>query len=214
MNGLDPFAFTWKDVKSGEDKVSQLVLKRDPGLCFTFDVNGRGEWAPYCSPFGGRRSVKLGTATWPSILGYVGQWAGELRQELDTPDPWEALPGIAKVAGANMSPETANNPFSVPEARQISKALEEIRELLLAQVKGSIEHARLVDREIKALRDASERMGRKDWFNLAIGTLINIATAVALSAEATKQVFHILKASLSGIIHFVPILAAAPQIAG
>ena len=45
-------------------------------------------------------------------------------------------------------------------------------------------------------KDRPYGMGRKDWFNIAIGTLINLAIAIALPPDVTRQAFEILRDAL------------------
>jgi len=213
-NELDPFAFEWTEIKSEDDKVSKLRLKTDPTLYFTFDVGSDGRWWPRCSPFGGQREANLGQSSWSSLLAYFLQWLSEAEREMTTPDPWKALAGVAQMADLNISPDTTNTQFTFGETQQISKSLNDIRSVLAEHVSDSAEQIALINRELDSLLESSQRMGRKDWFNLAIGTLINIATAVALSPDATKQVFQILKASLTGIVHFLPRILASGQALG
>lgn len=211
---LDPFAFEWKDAKSSDDSISRLVFKGQPTYYFDFDVSSEGKWWPRCSPFGGRRDVRFSATEWPSLLGLVGRWINDLKKELNTPDPWEALPSYTGVAELRVSPQVANNQFTFTETEQVAKALGQIRKLMLEHIKGSKAHEQLLDQQLTYLIDSSKRMGRKDWFNLAIGALINLAMAIALPQEVTKQVFEILRDSLGGIVHFLPIIAAGQQLIG
>jgi len=95
----------------------------------------------------------------------------------------------------------------------VAKGLEQIRQLLLEHTKSSTEQSRLVNEQIESLITASQKMGRKDWFNLAVGALINLALVIALPPEVTHKVFEVLKASLTGIIHLLPpVLATAQQL--
>ena len=104
-----------------------------------------------------------------------------------------------------------NRRLAFGEIEKVAKA--EIRQLLLEQVQDSQPNVHLIDAELKSLIESSKRMGRKDWFNLAIGTLINLAIAIALPPEITRQAFEILRDALGGIVDFLPpIIAGGTQL--
>jgi len=149
------------------------------------------------------------------VPGYVGQWVNYVNSELNTPDPWKALPGYANIADLRIAPDVANTQFAFAETQQVAKALEDIRRLLLHRVRGSTEQMSLVNEQIDSLVESSKKMGRKDWFNITIGNLITLAIAIALPQDVTKQMFQILKDALGGVVHFLPpILAAGHQLLG
>jgi hypothetical protein len=75
----------------------------------------------------------------------------------------------------------------------------------------SRENAALIDERMTSLLKASERMGRKDWVSLAVGSIVTLALQLALPAETVRQAFEILKETLTGIVQLAPQIIATGQ---
>jgi hypothetical protein len=158
--------------------------------------------------------MSFGGAAWSSCLSWVQTWAQIVQEELLTPDPWAALPGLATNAEISIAADVTNTEFSVREADQIARGLKEIQAALLIAAGQSREKIELVHREIRRLEENSRRMGRKDWLNQAIGTLLMVTWAIAAPPDITKQVFALLKQAVSGVVHLLPqIIATSHAIA-
>ena len=152
---------------------------------------------------------------WSFIPDQVRLWVRALIKELNTPDPWKALPGYADVADLRIAPNVANTQFTFFETEKIAKAINEVRRILLQHVRGSQSHEQLVHAELASLVESSKNMGRKDWFSLAIGSIVQIALAIALPPEVTRQVFEVMREALRGIVHLLPpIIASGQQLLG
>src|SRR5262249_4087426 len=141
----------------------------------------------------GVREASFQQMAWNNCLPLVGEWSGLAEKEVNTADPWKALPGIASKSDIIVATSVTNTEFSHRETERLAKGLEEIRKLLLKTVKNQKEQSDLVNSEIQKLLAASEKMGRRDWVNQAIGALITLSITIALPPEVTKQVFEILK---------------------
>ena len=214
--GNDPLDFEWATRRgqafSGRqgNQISALRSKIRPEFEFIFDFQ-EGAYRPTCSPWVGARSQAFGRAPWESCLTYVHTWAQLVWAELNTPDPWQSLPAIAQTADIAVAADAANTEFSVREAEQVTRGLNDIRSVLLEAVGQSNEKIELINREITRLEGSSKKMGRKDWLNQAIGALLMITWSIAAPPEVTKQVFQILKQSVSGIVQLAPHILAGGQ---
>ena len=207
--GLDPLQFDWTILhkQSPPRTVSAIRSASRHEFTFVFDFHG-GHYFPSCSPWKDKRHINLGQPNWPSILGFVQNWGQVVQAELNTPDPWKALPGIATTTDIAIASNVQNTEFSHRETERLSQGLEQIRRLLLDATAQSTEKAALINEQLNSLLDASKRMGRKDWVNQAIGGLITLSIAIALPPEITKQALEILRQTLTGLVHLVPQLVA------
>lgn len=217
QHGLDPLSFLWADTQSrnpGTGEISIIQFGNEPSFYFEFD-HYADKYVAACSPWREQRETRFTVGSWPAVPKYVGDWVGFLKRELTTADPWKALPGYTNVADLRLAPDVANTQFAFGETEKVAAALSDIRQLLGRHVQGSQAKTELIDAELKNLIESSKRMGRKDWFNIAIGTLINLAIAIALPPEVTRQAFEILRDALGGIVHFLPpIIATGSQLLG
>ena len=194
--------------------ISLLSYAADANYFFEFQLRG-DTYAGRFSPGENKREQWLEIGRWPNVPRIVLLWTTWLQRELSTPDPWKALPGYSSVADLRVAPDVANTQFTVSEAQSVTRALEEIRKILLQHVRGSQASEQLVNQEINRLAETSKQMGRKDWFNIAIGALVQVAIAVALPADVTKHVFEVMKEALGGVVHFLPpVIASGQQLLG
>jgi len=215
--GSEPHQFEWaSQLTSGSvggpppTQISILRSKSRPEFHFAFDFF-HGNYHPRCSPWANKRFASLGAASWPSCLLSVQEWAQHVQDELKTADPWQALPGLATTTDIALASNVANTEFSHRETERLASGLNQIKRLLFGHIGKSTKQAALVENDIKALLNASERMGRKDWTNLAIGTIFTLALQLALPQEIVKQSFEILKQALTGLVPLVPHVLAAGQ---
>ncbi len=218
-SGLEPHQFEWTSGLTGggsigapPTQISILQSKSQPEFNFAFYF-ARGSYRPSCSPWEGKRVASLGEVSWPSCLGYVQMWAKLVQDELNTPDPWQALAGLATTSDIAVASEVANTEFSHRETDRLANGLEQIRRLLIDAAGRSEQSVAVINSQLNSLLDASKRMGRKDWVNQAIGALMTLSITLALPPETTKQALEILRQTLTGLVHLTPhIIAAAQQL--
>jgi hypothetical protein len=209
-SAIDPLQFDWDVVGSAylpKSKVSVLFTKPTGEFSFKFDYDGE-DYRPYCSPWAGVREAELKFMPWSGCLVAVATWAELAQSELNTLDPWKALPGLMTTTDIAVAANVANTEFSHRETERLADALEEIRRLLLDAVGNSKEKAEIIEAQLKSLRDASERMGRKDWVNQALGAIMTLSITLLLSPETTKQALEILRQALTGLVHLAPHIIA------
>ena len=94
---------------------------------------------------------------------------------------------------------------------QIRSGLAEIRDLFLNTSRHSAENDAIIRTQLEGLEKASQQMGRRDWVNLAIGTVITLALQVAAPPETVKAAFEILKRILVGMVDLLPSVLATGQ---
>jgi len=213
--GIDPYHFEWHvegihQAGRIQHRYSVIRSKFKPDFCFTFPP-GMGGYGATCSPGRGQRKSALGGLPWEACLAPVQQWALMVEQELNTPDPWAALPKLATTADLVVSSATVNTPFSYRDVEQIHRGLADIRDLFLKTSLRSAENDAIIRAQLEGLEKASQQMGRKDWVNLAIGTVITLALQVAAPPETVKAAFEILKRTLAGIVDLLPAVVATGQ---
>ena len=97
-------------------------------------------------------------------------------------------PGIA--AGyVDQDPE--NIPFLPEERDRISASINEIRNSMLGRGDIKSEQMDYLSERLEEMRQASERLGRKDWINYAIGTLTSIVITAAFDRSAATALLHV-----------------------
>lgn len=188
---INPAEFEWRERPSVHDPeltVSQLV-HRPSDYYYVFDFYRESQWTEY-SP-GADASVKREyPGSWNLQFNYASNWIGYLKREIETPNLWGALADERALVDAAVQPDQDNSPFTADEKKYVSDSLREIKEYIVTTHSLSAAHTRLVEDRITYLLEASERVGRKDWINLTLATLINIILIVALPPDAARELLR------------------------
>jgi hypothetical protein len=123
-------------------------------------------------------------------ITYVGGGAGSANFSIS-----RLLPGHSPTAGlANES--TANHPFTLSEVARIRKSLEAVNDAVRQRKDVTPEQVDYISRKLDEIVDAANRVGRKDWINVVIGTLTNVVVGAAIGSDAAKFLFQMVGQAL------------------
>jgi hypothetical protein len=207
---LDPFNFRWSDEisrLSSEKRlpliVSKLSYDNSP-YYFLFDFYKERHYC-FFSPGNNKLYDKQFSRVWDQQIGYVKEWLRSLEREVSQPDLWGDIVRQKIAYDQKISPDTANEPFSVSQAEQIAEGIENIRKYLLDEFQDDSKSKELINENLDYLIDASKRQGRKDWFHTCIGVFAGIATALAMSPDQANNMWSLLKSAISGILKLLPL---------
>lgn len=107
------------------------------------------------------------------------------------------LAGRPGIVGGFVDQDGSNTPFTLEERQQISLSIEQIRIEIATRPDVSEEQLAFISKKLSEMEAASERLGRKDWINLALGTLTSIVVTAALETAAAKALFSAAGAAFS-----------------
>jgi hypothetical protein len=108
-----------------------------------------------------------------------------VRKEVDAPDLWASVVGEHALSDAASS-TSDNRLFTLSERSLIAAQLEELESNVLAGQQFQAKQAEFIEGQFAYLKDASERLGRKDWLNIALGTLVTIIVSAAFAPDQAK----------------------------
>jgi hypothetical protein len=197
-NGWNPADFEWQDTQghaSGQTTISKLVHKSS-GYYFTFD-NGGGNVYSNFTPGDERESGATDFGQFIGQLAGLVKWLSFVKREMEAPDLWGAISQESNLIDSATS-DTDNTPFTADEKTYILSGLNEIKQHLLTAHKLDPE---LVEGRINYLIESSERLGRKDWKNLLLATLVSIIVAAALPSDAVRELFRFVGTVLRQILN-------------
>lgn len=194
---IDPRGLECIIEKDSLDRPVSVLNHPNSGFYFKF-VPYDCKWTPTSKGRAG--ASKSHSDNWGIQLDCVRQWLTALKPELEEPDFWEASSQEHLASRAATSMETANLQFTVQEQKFISDQLASIQAAVTEAHKLTKEQTEALAAGFKYLAESSGRLGRKDWINVAIGTVINIAVGTALAREAGRELLHLLTSSLQGLL--------------
>lgn len=128
---------------------------------------------------------------WDEVHDYFVVWVQNLAYELEQPDFWQTGSETKRIIESATSDDIENTPFSPEEQKALHQKLDEIKNYVLATHNLNEEQAKIFTTRFDYLKGSTARVGRKDWFLLALGTLSGYYLQLALPPEALKDVIKL-----------------------
>ena len=95
---------------------------------------------------------------------------------------------------------TTNKHFTPSEVLRIGKGFAAVSDAVRKREDITPEKIDYITRKLDEIVEAANRVGRKDWVNLAIGTLTNDVIGAAVGPNATKFLFQTVSQALEWIL--------------
>lgn len=211
LKGFPPSSFKWVEVKSRRSddinvpQLNYLSSGERPGnFYFTFDWLGANFWIEL-SPAPPDEVIVKGRGPQPDrlmarenaiqgdrvVLQLLSDWLDALKREVQTPDLWLSISKEAALFNAASSSDYENTLFTIEEKQHIAASLSEIKEYLFQTHDVAREKQEFIENRLSYLEQATERLGRFDWLNVAVGVLTNIVVGIALNPDSVRETFRI-----------------------
>ncbi len=101
------------------------------------------------------------------------------------------------IAGAFISSGPGNTQFSSEELERIASSLEEAKATIGSQPNIQSEQVALIYKKLDEIKEASTRLGRKDWINYTAGAITSACASAAFAPDVTKSIFLTLNSAFS-----------------
>jgi hypothetical protein len=125
------------------------------------------------------------------LLEAAEDWARAVARWAATPDLWgldtEPLPEAAD-----------NSPFTQAEQAEIAKRLDEARDFAREQFELPDDEIAAIGQAVEELKEASERVGRKDWKLMLYGAFVSLGLEHAVSSGVVETLFRL---AVQGLAH-------------
>ncbi len=154
-----------------------------------------GDWAILTEP----PRVTIGS---PGSL--TTDWLVELDHILGMPDLWAEL--------MNDADGDPNTPFDATEQAEVAAWAAELEQNAAERYGLGDEQMKVLVGQLRELVEASGRLGRKDWYNAAIGSLVGIVMNRVVEVSVAQQVLESMVSTLGHLFgHPIPQLGAGPM---
>lgn len=194
--GLDPGQFEW------EGDLGQSPLRHVPSQAyFLFDG------PPGLDRFSGTYRAgdypewSYEADSWEVFKGRAVHWLTHVKGDLEMPDLWAELQQEQELFGDPVDEAVENTPFNQGELAEIAKQLREIQERVRTTYPLSANELTALDQSRQYLEDAAGRgVGRTDWRNILVGTMVQLFVSALLPREVVRTV---LVMALHGLGHLL-----------
>ena len=103
------------------------------------------------------------------------------------------------VAGGLVDQNPENTPFLPEELERIAQSIDQIKTSISNRSDVTAEQLRYLSEKLDEMQEASERLGRKDWINYALGTLTSVVITAAFDPAAAKALLRAAGLALSWV---------------
>ncbi len=185
--GADP-----RDFDSGE----QTLVHRASGSNFAIGKHGYNQFI-VTHTVGDGDFVEHRLASWDQVLELLPEWVEEIERDTSMPDLWAELGNQQELVAFVSGPDVENAPFTDAERSEVLKQLDEIRQYAKTALRLSEQQMQQLDGRLRYLEEATERLGRKDWLTIAVGTIVTMAMEAIIPPSEVRNVFTMLLHPLS-----------------
>lgn len=151
---------------------------------------------------GDNEQTSFGAGDWGGVPPGIEQWASEVKRyvEIDAeiPDLWAELRRESEFLADVQHNDTRNTPFTQAEQEQIVAQLQEIKNRIREQFELTAEQFEHIDARLDEAEEASKRIGRKDWFLLFGGTILNLIVTDTVTPSVAGHIYTMV---IQGIVH-------------
>jgi frataxin-like iron-binding protein CyaY len=148
-------------------------------------------------------------STWSEVIDHVRLWVNDVVLETSGPDFWAELQEVHEVLTAAQAADASNTPFTSDEQAEISTRIDQAKDVVRREnPELAAEQLSTIEQTLDEVKEASTRIGRKDWMMLANGALLSLIVNDVVPAHVVQSVFNML---ISGISHLFG-LGGSPMI--
>jgi hypothetical protein len=146
---------------------------------------------------------------WKQALSQVGDWAAEVQYMTTAPDLWKQFTRQPEVPVGLERSEVDNAPFTPAEQAEISERLEQVQQYLKDTCSLSKQQMVDIEQRLDTVKEASERVGRKDWLMMLYGATFGMIVNDLMPPSIVQD---LLTMTIHGITHIFGLGGLPPSI--
>ncbi len=192
--------------------VAQVTVRHDatssyftfwPAALAEYDWRVQGE-------VGGATWTRTALESWKDLMRQLIFWAEEVKYEMEHPDLWTELERVPEILAAAQGQDAGNTPFTPAEQAEIASSLDQAKEFVHRDDAGlTTTQMAAIEQRLDEIKEASKRVGRKDWVMLANGALLSLIVNDVVPASVVHGIFSMV---ITGIGHIFGVGGPAPII--
>jgi hypothetical protein len=200
--GLSPLQFTIEEAKDVVTLLSNVEKTRitlaDTGYYFELAIE-KGKNILQFSP-GSEKLIDMWQIppSWDEKKKYISRWLQNLKRELDLPDKWAELLKSSQTIEWHLTSSEGDR-FSYQEVEEIIAAKERAK-IRISELRLTPEQSRLIEEKLDYIAEKSKSLGKVDWKNIMIGTLVALVVQLALPPETANALWSIFKEAFQRVI--------------
>ena len=201
-------AITQAGFSPAQFKLSDQLVTKIHGTFTELSLNGSEYYYRFYENHGGHVGVfspghdtlseQVNPGAWLSQLNHIYKWLSLVKREIEQPDKWQHIFDESKSIGINIGTED-NSQFTYEEVTHIQQAMLRAK-AAAGQLQLTAQQLRLLSDKLDYVAEKAKLLGRIDWKNLFMGTMITMIVDLGVPDELKKQLWLILKESFKVIL--------------
>lgn len=179
-----------------------VIQHRPEGSAFIFEASDDPARPAYFrftwSVVDGRESGDRTAAGFANLLENIRDWARQVAYVANTPDLWAQLGASRELLGS-LEQGTDNAPFTADQQAEIADRIEDVKALVRETFSLEARQLHGLDQKLDEVREASKRVGRKDWLMILYGAAFGMVVNDLIPPNVAIQVADLVVRSLGHI---------------
>ena len=138
------------------------------------------------------------------VLAVVGDWARELKYEIDSPDLWAEIEKYGPTFSLAPPEKLTDDPIPAYEVDQITDQLKLLGTELNNRLDLTAEQQRLTDSRVTYLIKVVKTQGRFTWVHTCIGVFVTMAFTLALPPDIAQELWRVVQTFLGRFLYLAP----------
>jgi hypothetical protein len=130
------------------------------------------------------------TITWNEALSYFENWLYYLQREITAPNLWEKFK--TEISEIDYFNNFSNQKFSFAEVTEIAEKIDVLKNSLSA-IPLILNQQQEILLRLDHLSETAKELGKFDWVNLFIGTIVSIIIQLNVTPENANAIWDLIK---------------------
>jgi hypothetical protein len=130
------------------------------------------------------------TISWNDALGYFDNWLYYLQREITAPNLWEKFK--TEISNIDYFNNFSNQKFTFSEFTEIAEKIDILKRSLSA-IPLILNQQQEIILRLDHLSETAKELGKFDWVNLFIGTIISIIIQLNVTSENANAIWELIK---------------------
>lgn len=162
---------------------------KDSEYFFRFISSANGYWANY-SPGTEKYIDKTDFLDWNQSMRNIENWLLCLERELTTPNHWESFKN--QISGINFKSDYDNTKFTYKEFEDLNNRMSLLK-ASISSIPLLLEQQNEILLHLERLTESAKELGKFDWKNLFIGTILSILIQLNVTPENANAIWELIK---------------------
>lgn len=128
--------------------------------------------------------------SWNDALGYFNNWLYYLKREITAPNLWEKFK--TEISEIDYFNNFSNQKFSFTEFTEIAEKIDILKNSL-STIPLILNQQQEIILRLDHLSETAKELGKFDWVNLFIGTIISIIIQLNVTPENANAIWNLIK---------------------